>query len=445
MPPRISKHRDRSLATRRAPHHIALLFNANKIYDREIIEGIGAYLHSTRADWDLFLEDDFRARLTGLEQWHVGGIIADYDDPSVSTALADVRIPVVAVGGSYTDAANYPAGVPYVATDNARLVKLAHDHLVESGLPTLAMYSLPEAPGNRWAQERENAFVRLAPGARVYRGLQTSAVDWNSALEALTDWIASLVKPVGIVAVTDARARHLMQACTGAGIAVPEQVAIVGIDNDPLTHSLTRIGLSSVRQGTHEMGRIAARLLHQMLHGTRLATQRIIVPPAGLNLQASSRHTRPFSAQVMKARHFIRQYGCQGVKNEQVAAYVGESRSTLEHRFRVELDTTVHQELLRHRLEAARELLQRADISIATVAERAGFSTLQYLYAVFKRELGITPAAYRRDLLAGSGPAAVKTRTPVRSLVCSISNTDAAHVLQGSSRARRPKLLNLDL
>src|ERR1019366_10795855 len=106
MPPRISKHRDRSLATRRAPDHNALLFNANKIYDREIIEGIGAYLHSTRADWDLFLEDDFRARLTGLEQWHVGGIIADYDDPSVSTALADVRIPVVAVGGSYTDAAN---------------------------------------------------------------------------------------------------------------------------------------------------------------------------------------------------------------------------------------------------------------------------------------------------------------------------------------------------
>ena len=99
MATRISKHRDRSPAARRAPHHIALLFNANKIYDREIIEGIGAYLHSTRADWDLFLEDDFRARLTGLAQWHVDGIIADYDDPSVSTALADVRIPVVAGGG----------------------------------------------------------------------------------------------------------------------------------------------------------------------------------------------------------------------------------------------------------------------------------------------------------------------------------------------------------
>ena len=404
--------RDRGRAPRHAPHHVALLFNANKIYDREIIEGIGSYLHSTRADWDLFLEDDFRARLTGLAQWRVDGIIADYDDPSVSAALADVGVPVVAVGGSYAAAANYPQGVPYVATDNAQLVKIAHDHLVEAGLPTLAMYSLPEAPGNRWAQERESAFVRLAPGARVYRGLQTSAVEWNSALEALTDWIASLAKPVGIVAVTDARARHLMQACTVAGIAVPEQVAIVGIDNDPLTRSLTRIGLSSVRQGTHEMGRIAARLLHQMLHGARLDSQRVVVPPAGLNVQASSRHTRPFSAQVMKARYFIRQYGCQGVKNEQVAQYVGVSRSTLEHCFRVELGSTVHQELLRHRLEAAREGLQHADVPIATVAEHAGFSTVQYLYAVFRRELGTTPAAFRRQLLAGSPGTAAQTPAP---------------------------------
>jgi len=112
-----------------------------------------------------------------------------------------------------------------VATDNAKPVKLTHDHLVESGVPALAMHSLPEAPGNRWAQERENAFVRLAPGARVYRGLQTGAVEWNSALEALTGWIASLDKPVGIVAVTHARASHLMQACAVAGIAAPEPVA----------------------------------------------------------------------------------------------------------------------------------------------------------------------------------------------------------------------------
>jgi LacI family transcriptional regulator len=391
--------RERRPARSGGPMRLALLFNANKVYDREVIEGIGSYLHSTRSEWDLFLEDDFRARLAGLPEWKVDGIIADYDDPEVRSALGHVTVPVVAVGGSYADPSNYPARIPYVATDNFKLVKLAHDHLVEAGLPTLAMYSLPEAAGNRWAQEREKAFAKLAPGARIYRGLQTRAVDWKSALEGLTSWIESLEKPVGIVSVTDSRARHLMQACTFAGVPVPEQVSIVGIDNDPLTHSLTRIGLTSVRQGTHEMGRTAARLLDQMLHGAALGARRVIVPPAGMNLQASSRHTRPFSPQVMKARYFIRQYGCQGIKNDQIAEYVGVSRSTLELRFRQDLNTTVHQELLRHRLEAARELLQKGEIPIAEVAERSGFGTVQYLNAVFRRELGTTPASFRRALL----------------------------------------------
>lgn len=400
MPPRPARRGDTGRKPRGTAHHVALLFNANKIYDREIIAGIGAYLRSTRAEWDLFLEDDFRARLVGLAQWHGDGIIADYDDPSVSEALAGTMLPVVAVGGSYANPADYPRGVPYVATDNFKLVHLAHDHLVEAGLPRLAMYSLPEAPGNRWAQEREKAFGRLVPAGRIYRGVQTSVVDWSTALEHLTEWIASLDKPVGIIAITDARARHLMQACMVAGIAVPEQVAIVGIDNDPLTHSLTRIGLSSVRQGTEQMGRTAARMLHQMLHGADLAGKRVVVPPAGLNAQASSKHTRPYSAHVMKALYYIRQYACQGIRNEQVAEYIGVSRSTLENCFRAELGTTVHAEMLRHRLDTARHLLRATALPAAEVARRAGFTTPQYMHVAFKRELGTTPTAVR----SGTGP-----------------------------------------
>ena len=400
MPTHPVKKRESSRSQQRRPHHVALLFNANKFYDREIIAGIGAYVRSTREEWDLVVEEDFRARLTDIAQWQGDGFIADYDDPEISKALAGTKLPVVAVGGSYADASNYPKGMPYVATDNFLMVKLAHDHLVEAGLPRLAMYSVPEAAGNRWAQERETAFARLAPQGRIYCGIQTSAVQWNSAIENLVDWISSLPKPVGIIAITDARARHLMHACMVAGLAVPEQVAIIGIDNDPLTQSLTRIGLSSVRQGTHEMGQAAAQLLHQMLDGAKFPDKRVLVAPVGLNAQASSKHTRPFSGHVMKARFYIRQYGCQGIKNEQVAEYVGVSRSTLELCFRAELGSTVHAELLAHRLEVAKQLLLDTDLRAAEVAQRAGFTTLQYMYAVFKRELGITPAEYRRGELS---------------------------------------------
>ncbi len=391
------------------PHRIALLFNANKVYDREIISGIGHYLHSTRVAWDLFLEDDFRCRLTGIERFDGDGIIADFDDPAVADALALSRLPVVAVGSSYDDAAQYPADVPYIATDNDKLVSLAYTHLIGAGLPNFAMYSLPVAEENRWAQQRELAFTKLlaADGldASVYRGLPTSAPVWNHAIEQLTQWLHSLPKPVGVIAVTDARARHLLQACLSAGIPVPEQVAIIGIDNDPLTRTLTRIPLSSVIQGTEEMGHTAAHLLHQMLGGARFPGRRILVPPVGINVLESTRHEPLTSPHVMRARHFIRQYACQGIKTEQVADYVGVSRSSLEDYFRRELQCTVHQEILRHKLDAAKALLASRDVTSAEVAIRCGFTSLQYMYAVFRRELGCTPREYQ-ERAAPTTPAA---------------------------------------
>jgi LacI family transcriptional regulator len=389
-------------------HRIALLFNANKIFDREVITGIANYLASTRTAWDLFLEEDFRLRLSGIERWQGDGIIADFDDPAVAHALAATRVPLVAVGGSYESAADYPAGVPYVATDNFKLIKLAYDHLIEAGLRHLALFSLPEAQKNRWAQEREKAFCKLMLRDKlepeVYRGHSTSAQHWNEAVEQQIAWLHSLPKPVGIIAVTDARARQLMQACALAGIEVPEQVALIGIDNDPLARMLTRIPMSSVIQGAQEMGRTAAHLLDQMLHGVRLTDTRILVPPAGINVLASSRHESGKHPHVMRARHFIRQYACQGIKTDQVAAYVGISRSSLEAHFRQELGRSVHDEILRLRLEAATGFLARGECNLTDVAIRCGFTSSQYMHSVFKRELGCTPRAWQeRQKSAAAG------------------------------------------
>ncbi|MYM89517.1 substrate-binding domain-containing protein [Rugamonas sp. FT82W] len=386
-------------------HRIALLFNANKIFDREVISGVAAHLSSTRASWDLFLEEDFRLRLPGIEHWQGDGIIADFDDPAVAAALSRSRIPVVAVGGSYADENNYPESIPYVATDNFKLIKLAHDHLIEAGLRNFAMFSLPEAQENRWAQERETAFRTLMRNDKmephIYRGLGTSAPSWDEAVEQQIKWLHSLPKPVGIIAVTDARARQLLQACIMAGIEVPEQVALIGIDNDPLARMLTRIPLSSVMQGAQEMGRTAAHLLDQMLHGVRLGGTRILVPPVGINVLTSTRHEAPKHPHVMRARHFIRQYACQGIKTHQVAEYVGISRSSLESYFRQELDCSVHDVILRFKLDAATEILARGERSIADVALSCGFTSVQYMHAVFKRELGCTPRAYQDRAMQG--------------------------------------------
>lgn len=93
-------------------HRIALLFNGSKIYDRGIIAGIGNYLSSTRASWDLFLEEDFLCRLRGIERWQGDGIIADFDDPLIGEALAGSRLPVVAVGALMRTSASTPRAFP---------------------------------------------------------------------------------------------------------------------------------------------------------------------------------------------------------------------------------------------------------------------------------------------------------------------------------------------
>jgi LacI family transcriptional regulator len=387
---------------------IALLFNANKIFDREVITGIAGFFASTRTSWDLFLEEDFRLRLSGIEKWQGDGIIADFDDPAVAAALAPSRIPLVAVGGSYENVDDYPSGVPYVATDNFKLIKLAYEHLIDAGLRNFALFSLPEAQETRWAQEREKAFGRLMRGDRlhpeIFRGQSTRAPSWDEAIGQQVAWLHSLPKPVGVIAVTDARARQLMQACALAGIVVPEQVAIVGIDNDPLARVLTRIPMSSVMQGTQEMGRTAAHLLDQLMHGMRLGDTRILVPPAGINVLASSRHEAAKHPHVMRARHFIRQYACQGIRTGQVADYVGISRSSLEGYFRQQLGCSVHDAILRFRLDAATATLASGDCNLSEVARKCGFTSSQYMHSVFKRELGSSPRAYQ-ERMAGQARA----------------------------------------
>lgn len=381
-----------------SPHRIALLFNANKVYDRQVVAGIGQYLKSTRVVWDLFLEEDFRCRTLGIQHWRGDGIIADFDDPTVEEALAHLSMPVVAVGGSYADDSRYPANIPYVATDNAKLVRVAYDHLIEQGLQRFAFFGLPPSPGNRWAQEREDAFLRMiaADGLEgtVYRGSPTSAGGWGRAQEDMVAWVRSLPKPIGVVAVTDARARQLLQACVVADVPIPEQIAVVGIDNDPMAQLLSRIPLTSVIQGAEEMGRMAAQVLHQMLHGGDCSSTRVLVPPVGLSVQASSQHEPLRSPYVMRAKHYIRQYACLGIKTEQVADYVGISRTLLEEHFKRELKQTVHQAILEHKLEMARSMLIDNSVPLAEVAVRCGFTSLQYMYAVFRREFNCTPRQF---------------------------------------------------
>ena len=89
-------------------HRITLLFNANKAYDRQVVEGVGEYLQASQSEWDIFIEEDFRTRLENIKDWLGDGVIADYDDPVIEQLLTDVDVPIVGVGGSYHSPEHYP-------------------------------------------------------------------------------------------------------------------------------------------------------------------------------------------------------------------------------------------------------------------------------------------------------------------------------------------------
>lgn len=381
-------------------HRITLLFNANKVYDRQVVEGVGEYLQASQSEWDIFIEEDFRARIENIMDSPGDGIIADFDDPDIETLLAGANIPIVGVGGSYHNPDGYPP-VHYIATDNHALIESAFLHLKERGLNRFAFYGLPATSSKRWAQEREFAFRQLVAQEQyrgvIYQGLETAPENWQHAQNRLADWLQTLPPQTGIIAVTDARARHLLQACEHLHIPVPEKLCVIGIDNEELTRYLSRVGLSSVAQGTRQMGYQAAKLLHRLLDHEALPLQRILVPPVRVVARRSTDYRSLHDPAVIQAMHYIRNHACKGIKVEQVLDAVGISRSNLEKRFKEEVGETIHAVIHAEKLEKARSLLISTGLPINEISQMCGYPSLQYFYSVFKKGYDTTPRDYREQ------------------------------------------------
>ena len=379
-------------------HSITLLLNANKTYDRKVIEGIGHYLQTSKVDWDLYLEEDFLTRFDNLNEWSGDGIIADFDNPEIQKALHKATVPVVAVGGSYSDLNDYPT-VPYVATDNYALVNSAYQHLKQKGIERFAFYGAPQEEHQRWSHEREKAFTKICAEdnyeCHIYRGHPIKPETWQSTIKRLADWLQSLPTPIGIIAVTDSRARHLLQVCDHAGMLVPDKLAVVGIDDDEIARFLSRVSLSSVSQGCFDIGYQAAKKLHRMLNGQTCSSQALLIPPKGIIERQSSDFQAIKDPHIMQAMHFIRQNACRGIKVEQVLDYVGISRSNLEQRFKEQRKQSIHSEIHHEKLRKACSMLKNTDQSTNQIATICGYPSLQYMYAVFKKHFNKTPCEYR--------------------------------------------------
>lgn len=381
-------------------YKIALLFNANKIYDRQVVEGIGQYIQASQCNWDIFVEDEFIYHKDNINELAIDGIIADFDDLETANLLKNTTIPTVAVGGSYKNMNFYPH-FPYVATDNYSLVELAFEHLKQKGITHFAFYGLHIECEKHWSQERKNAFITLMQKSdhqlRIYEGNQTTHQNWIQERSGLVKWLNSLPLHTGVIAVTDARARHILQACEYAKIAVPEQLCVIGIDNEELIQYLSRVSLSSVQQGTKEIGYQAAKLLHRLLNHQKVSHTPLLIAGLKVEERSSTDYRSLQDPLVIQAMHYIRHRACQGIKVEQVLDHLRTSRSNLEQRFKLEMNKTIHKVIFDEKMNKAKTFLKRTDISIQEISDICGYPSIQYFYSVFKKEMDMTPTEFRQQ------------------------------------------------
>lgn len=375
---------------------VAILVETALASGRSILTGISQYLHE-HDDWSVFHPTGHigSTEISGLEQWDGDGIIARISNPVVLAKIREKKVPVVDVLGNAKD-----SPYPLVKCDDRAIGRMAARHFIESGHRFFAFFGLDD---ERYSLERESAFAETVnPRAKFFAAFHINQGDpnasqWKDNVQKVTDWLRLLPRPLGMMVASDQFGPVVMKACQRLDISIPEEVSIVGVDNDLTFCDLCRPRLSSIEPDHIRVGYEAARLMDRLLTGTDKGTRQIETPPLTLHNRLSSDTTAVRDRSLVKAMQSIRENACHGISVDEIAKRAGLSRSVLQRRFREHLNRTVGQALMEIKLQRARDMLTFTDLPLIDVAERSGFNYQEYLNYVFKKHLNTTPAQYRAE------------------------------------------------
>jgi LacI family transcriptional regulator len=374
---------------------VALLIETSNSYARGLLRGIYAYLREHRP-WSVYLPEQGRgdAPPHWLKTWRGDGVIARIENPRIARMVKGLGTPAVDVS-----AGRLLPELPCVETDNEAIARLALEHFLERGFRSVAYCGDARFD---WSRDRRNWFGDLASAAgcsvSVFSPPQRKRrpnISWEQEEKELAGWIRQLRMPCGVMACYDIRGRQVLDVCRRIGVAVPDDVAVIGVDNDDLLCSLSDPPLSSVVPDTHRTGYEAAAILDRLMAGESDQSGVMLIPPRGIVTRQSSDVLATADPDVSSAVRFIRDHACDGIKVEDVLRVVPVSRRILESRFKKMLGHTPHEEILRVQLHRVRELLEETDLPLATIANRAGFKYVEYLSVVFKRQFAMPPSQYR--------------------------------------------------
>jgi LacI family transcriptional regulator len=380
---------------------VMLIVESSRTYGRGCIVGIAAYLR-THGPWEVLhlersLDEDVPAEATA---WPCDGVIARIENPRMAAAIQALNVPVIDIRCRFP-----PERGVSIDTDHVTCARIAADHFLERGFRRFAFSGYG---GIDFSNKRRDAFLdALADqpgGVAVFEGDPGKSDQSTIRREALgeigdaglVDWLLGLPKPIGVFACNDIRGRQVLAACAAAGLSVPSEVAVIGVDNDEVICELSNPPLTSIEPDTHRIGFEAASLLDGMIAARDTDIRRLYVPPKGIVCRRSTEGFAVEDPVVASVLAFIRDHACDNIQVTDVLDRVPVSRSTLERRFEELVGHSPRREIERVRMERVCRMLEETECALDEIAYVTGFKTTAHLAAAFKRVFGRTPGDHRR-------------------------------------------------
>jgi len=373
------------------PRQVIWWTQGGGLYAHEVLKGVLDYVREHPA-WTLHPmwdppEREWRA-------WKGDGILLCCDFKSKINLGRLLQIPMVDLSAS-----RFFPTLPWVESDNAAMGRLAAEHLLERGLKHFGFCGIS---GKNYSDWRRDGFVqRLRAAGFPCAVFCPSGKREIAPAEAIAKWLKSLPKPIGILGDPSARAREILAACQRLGLAVPEEIAIITSKANAEFDLLEKPVLSSVNVNTSRIGYEAAVLLERLMSGAMESPGTAhLIAPLGVESRQSTDMLAIPDPQIAASLRYIWQHACEGIQIKNVLRAVPQSRQQFEQRFQRYVGRTPHDEIIRLRMNRAKELLAGTNLPLKNIAECTGFIRAAYLATAFQKLAGMTPGKYR--LIHGS-------------------------------------------
>lgn len=363
--------------------HVGLLIEPHHGHGARILDGVARWIH-THPGWSVAVFDGDSTELTRLAQnWKGDGMVCTLASEELREVITRRDIPTVNVSGHITN-----HNTVSVVSDHDACAQMALDYFRDRGFSSIALVIGRRSP---LGDQLGRAFRERCP---------TEVPQFEAALgeeERLASWLTSQALPLAILADSDQLGASVLEACHLAGLAVPEEIAVLGVGNQTQLCELCTPALSSIDCDLEARGYEAASLLYQLMSGEPPTREPVCIPPAGVITRRSSNTYAYEDHDLSNALRFIHDHAHQSIKVRDVLAATNISRRSLENRFRRYFSRSLHEEIWRVHFDLAKKLLTTTDLGLQEVAERSGFRTASALANLFKQKTGLTPRTYRAE------------------------------------------------